>query len=79
MRHARSVLHSAQRLRKLAWPPFDLLVRLWLAQLFLVSGLLKLGAWAAIRLAQFRPPAPGQLTQTVRNEARLAGRPEDTR
>jgi NADH dehydrogenase/putative oxidoreductase len=32
-------------LRGLAWPKIDLLIRLWLAEIFLVSGVLKLANW----------------------------------
>jgi NADH dehydrogenase FAD-containing subunit/uncharacterized membrane protein YphA (DoxX/SURF4 family) len=39
------------------WPLFDLFVRLWLAQTFFVSGLLKLANWdTALYLAEFEYP-----------------------
>ena len=39
-------------LRTLVWPPLDLLARLWLAQTFLVSGVLKMADWqTALNLA----------------------------
>jgi NADH dehydrogenase/putative oxidoreductase len=43
---------ASRWLRRLAWPPLDLLIRLWLAQVFLVSGLLKVADWqTAVDLA----------------------------
>ncbi len=43
--------------RGLAWPPLDLATRLWLAQIFLVSGVLKLADWqGAVDLATYEYP-----------------------
>ncbi len=42
---------------RLAWPPLDLLTRLWLAQIFLVSGILKVADWqTAVDLATHEYP-----------------------
>jgi len=44
-------------LARAVWPPLDLLTRLWLAQVFLVSGILKVADWeTAIELATHEYP-----------------------
>jgi NADH dehydrogenase/putative oxidoreductase len=55
---------TTRRVTNAVWPLFDLVVRLWLAQTFFVSGLLKLANWdTALYLAEFEYPvswlAPG--------------------
>lgn len=48
---------TMRRATNAIWPPFDLFLRLWLAQTFFVSGLLKLANWdTALYLAQFEYP-----------------------
>lgn len=78
-RYARDLHRAASGLRageNLAWPWLDLAVRLWLAQTFFVSGLLKLADWnTALALATHEYPvswlAPasaallGVITETV--------------
>jgi NADH dehydrogenase/putative oxidoreductase len=56
LRPAGDLLHA---LAAGAWPVADLLVRLWLAQAFFVSGVLKAGNWAsALQLAREEYPVP---------------------
>src|SRR5260370_20407796 len=48
---------SVRVLRVLAWPKVELLIRLWLAQIFFVSGVLKLTHWdTALYLAAHEYP-----------------------
>lgn len=50
-------IETMRRATNAIWPPFDLFLRLWLAQTFFVSGLLKLANWdTALYLAQFEYP-----------------------
>ena len=48
---------SVRVLRGLAWPKVDFLIRLALAEIFFVSGVLKLGSWqSALYLATYEYP-----------------------
>ncbi len=52
-----SAVEATRRGAQAIWPPFDLFVRLWLAQGFFVSGVLKLANWdTALYLAEFEYP-----------------------
>ena len=52
-----ATVDAARRTTNAVWPLFDLVVRLWLAQTFFVSGLLKLANWdTALYLAEFEYP-----------------------
>src|SRR4249920_3127661 len=55
-----------RRLSTAFWPLFDLLVRLWLAQTFFVSGVLKLANWdTALYLAQYEYPVSWLVPSTA--------------
>ncbi|MDH5255192.1 MAG: DoxX family membrane protein, partial [Gammaproteobacteria bacterium] len=58
LRSVRGAHSAAVRvLGNLVWPPLDLLTRLWLAQAFLVSGILKVADWeTAVDLATHEYP-----------------------
>src|SRR5260370_35645807 len=48
---------SVRLLRGIAWPKVELLIRLWLAKIFFVSGVLKLTHWqTALELAAHEYP-----------------------
>jgi len=48
---------SVRVLRALAWPRVELVIRLWLAQIYFVSGVLKLTHWdTALYLATHEYP-----------------------
>ena len=50
----------------LIWPQLDLVVRLWLAQIFFVSGVMKLTHWeTALSLATFEYPVPWMAPATA--------------
>ena len=48
---------TTRRTANAIWPPFDLFVRLWLAQAFFVSGLIKLANWDATSTNTMLPNA----------------------
>jgi len=56
IRRATDILQLSSRA---TWPVVDLVIRLWLAQVFLVSGVLKVGHWeTALNLARYEYPVP---------------------
>ncbi len=68
-----ATVDAARRTTNAIWPLFDLFVRLWLAQTFFVSGLLKLASWdTALYLAEFEYPV-SWLAPCYRRGARRHG------
>lgn len=52
-----AAVQATRRGARVVWPALDLLARLWLAQGFFVSGVLKLASWeTALYLAEFEYP-----------------------
>lgn len=52
-----TAVETTRRVAKSIWPWFDIILRLWLAQTFFVSGVLKLANWdTALYLAEYEYP-----------------------